>query len=132
MLDFEVVCRCYDKWNGRVLTIKRDIEMNINIRLFHIPSWWVIVLSQCLAFSNWTQRIRFLVNFVIFFEPPYLLDYNYIVVPLPIGFLWVHILLWKVCNNFSHLALGLRPKQGLAKVQAKIEAQESHFMFSGV
>jgi hypothetical protein len=27
------------------------------------------------------------------------------------------------------LALGSQPKQGLAKVQAKSEAQESHFMF---
>jgi hypothetical protein len=30
------------------------------------------------------------------------------------------------------LALGSRPKQGLAKVRAKSEAQESHFMLSGV
>jgi hypothetical protein len=36
--------------------------------------------------SNWTQRIRSLVNFITYFEPPYLLDYNYIVVPLPTGF----------------------------------------------
>jgi hypothetical protein len=25
-------------------------------------------------------------NFITYFEPPYLLDYNYIIVPLPIGF----------------------------------------------
>jgi hypothetical protein len=25
-------------------------------------------------------------NFIIYLEPPYLLDYNYIVVPLPTGF----------------------------------------------
>jgi hypothetical protein len=36
--------------------------------------------------SNWTQRIRSLVNFIIYFEPPYLLNYNYIVVSLPTGF----------------------------------------------
>jgi hypothetical protein len=30
------------------------------------------------------------------------------------------------------LALGLRPRQGLARVQAKREAWESHFMLSGV
>jgi hypothetical protein len=30
------------------------------------------------------------------------------------------------------LALGSRPKQGLAKVRAKNEAQESYFMFPGV
>jgi hypothetical protein len=30
------------------------------------------------------------------------------------------------------LALGLRPRQGLAKVQAKYEARESHFMLPGV
>ncbi len=26
-------------------------------------------------------------NFITYFEPPYLLDYNYIVVPLPTGFI---------------------------------------------
>jgi len=30
------------------------------------------------------------------------------------------------------LALGSRPRQGLAKVRAKSEAQESHFMLPGV
>jgi hypothetical protein len=30
------------------------------------------------------------------------------------------------------LALGFRPKQGLAKVQTKNEARESHFMLLGV
>jgi len=30
------------------------------------------------------------------------------------------------------LTLGLRPRQGLAKVQAKYEAWESHFMLPGV
>jgi hypothetical protein len=30
------------------------------------------------------------------------------------------------------LALGSRPKQGLARVWAKREARESHFMLSGV
>jgi hypothetical protein len=30
------------------------------------------------------------------------------------------------------LALGLRPKQGLARVRAKKKAQESHFMLPGV
>jgi hypothetical protein len=38
------------------------------------------------VFSNWIQRIRSLVNFITYLEPPYLLDYNYIVVPLPTGF----------------------------------------------
>ncbi len=36
--------------------------------------------------SNWTQHIRSLVNFITYLEPPYLLDYNYIIVPLPTGF----------------------------------------------
>jgi hypothetical protein len=26
------------------------------------------------------------VNFITYFEPPYVLDYNYIIVPLPTGF----------------------------------------------
>jgi hypothetical protein len=36
--------------------------------------------------SNWTQRIKSLVNFITYLEPPYLLDYNHIIVPLPTGF----------------------------------------------
>ncbi len=58
--------------------------------------------------SNWTERISSLVNFITYLEPPYLLDYNYIVVPLPTRFLWVHILMVKVCKNSSHL--GREPK----------------------
>ncbi len=38
---------------------------------------------------------------------------------------------WVKCNVAS-LALGLRPKQGLAKVRAKCEGQESHFMLPGM
>jgi hypothetical protein len=52
--------------------------------------------------SNWTQCTRSLVNFITYLEPPYLLDNNYIVVPLPTEFLWVHILMVKVCKNSSH------------------------------
>ncbi len=36
--------------------------------------------------SNWTQHIKSLVNFINYLEPPCLLDYNYIVVPLPTKF----------------------------------------------
>jgi hypothetical protein len=95
---------CYDKWNGRVPTIKRDIELNINIRLLHIPSWWVRFSANVFVSSNWTQRIKSLVNFITYLESPYLLDYNYIVVPLPTRFLWVHILMVKVCKNSSQKA----------------------------
>jgi hypothetical protein len=35
-------------------------------------------------------------------------------------------------HDVATLALGLWSKQGLAKVQAKNEAQESHFMFLGM
>jgi hypothetical protein len=35
-------------------------------------------------------------------------------------------------NNVATLALGSQPKQGLAKVRAKSEAQESHFMLLGM
>jgi hypothetical protein len=35
-------------------------------------------------------------------------------------------------ENVATLALGLRHKQGFTKVWAKSEAQESHFMLSGV
>jgi len=34
--------------------------------------------------------------------------------------------------SVATLALGLRPRQGLAKVWAKYEAQKSHFMLLGV
>ncbi len=45
--------------------------------------------------SNWTQRIRSLVKIITYFEPSYLLDYNYIVIALQPVFLWVHILMVK-------------------------------------
>jgi hypothetical protein len=35
-------------------------------------------------------------------------------------------------QNVATLSLGLQPKQGLAKVRAKYEARESHFMLSRV
>jgi hypothetical protein len=35
-------------------------------------------------------------------------------------------------SNVITLTLGLQPKQKLAKVQVKSEAQESHFMLLGV
>jgi hypothetical protein len=35
-------------------------------------------------------------------------------------------------HNVATLALGSRPRQGLVKMQAKNEAQESHFMLPGV
>jgi hypothetical protein len=34
----------------------------------------------------WTQRIRSSVNFITYLELHYVLDYNYIVVPVPTGF----------------------------------------------
>ncbi len=34
-------------------------------------------------------------------------------------------------SGVATLALGLQPRQGLAKVRAKSEARESHFMFPG-
>jgi hypothetical protein len=41
---------------------------------------------------------------------------------------WYMNISWDVAT----LALGSRPKQGLVKVQAKNETQESHFMLAGV
>jgi hypothetical protein len=38
----------------------------------------------------------------------------------------------KMIIDVATLALGSRPRQRLAKVRVKSEAQESHFMFSGV
>jgi len=35
-------------------------------------------------------------------------------------------------GTIATLTLGLRPKQGLVKVQAKSEAWESHFMLLGM
>jgi len=34
--------------------------------------------------------------------------------------------------NIATLALGLQPRQGLAKVRAKSETRESHFMLLGM
>jgi hypothetical protein len=46
----------------------------------------------------------------------------------------MHTLVKKAkCNHFvTTLTLGSQPRQGFAKVQAKREARESHFMLSGV
>ncbi len=52
--------------------------------IFHRDELWFF--HNVFVSSNWTQRIKSLVNFITYFEPPYLLDYNYIVVPLPIEF----------------------------------------------
>jgi uncharacterized membrane protein len=37
-----------------------------------------------------------------------------------------------LCRTVATLTLGSQPKQWLAKVRAKSEARESHFMFPGV
>ncbi len=47
-----------------------------------------------------------------------------------LGLINVHKMLHVLC--VVTLALGLRPRQGLAKVWAKNDAWESHFMFPGV
>ncbi len=55
-----------------------------NSFIFHHGELWFshpIFIS-----SNWTQRIRYLVNFITYLEALYLLDYNYIVIPPPTGF----------------------------------------------
>ncbi len=48
----------------------------------------------------------------------------------------IYQLLYNIINEMNPfvvtLTLGSRPMQGHAKVRAKSEAQESHFMFSGV
>jgi len=45
------------------------------------------------------------------------------------GVLW-----WKILKNgcVATLALGSRPRQGFARLWAKREAQESHFMLPGM
>ncbi len=63
------------------------------------------ILPQCFVSSKWTQRIIFLVSFIALLWTTILVSYNYIVVPLPNGFLWVHICMLKVCKNSSHLQL---------------------------
>ncbi len=104
MLDYEVVCRCYDKWNGRVPTIKRDIELNINIWFLRIPSWWVTILSPYLCIFK-LDTMHY-----IFCEFHYLL-WTTLFVRLQLHssstsnrvFLWVHILMVKVCKNTSQV-----------------------------
>jgi hypothetical protein len=41
-------------------------------------------------------------------------------------------ILFPLVSNVVTLTLGSQPRQGLAKVQAKSEARESHFMFARV
>jgi hypothetical protein len=53
------------------------------------------------------NALDFLVNFITYLEPPYSLDFNYIVVPLLTGFLWVHILMVEVCKKSSQCLLSL-------------------------
>jgi len=48
------------------------------------------------------NALNFLVNFITYLEPPYSLNFNYIVVPLLGGFLWVHILVVEMCKKSSH------------------------------
>ncbi len=43
-----------------------------------------------------------------------------------------NMLLMKLMRGVTTLAFSSRPRQGLAKVRAKYEARESHFMFLGV
>ncbi len=57
--------------------------------------------------SIWTQRIRSLVNFITYLEPPYLLDYNYIVVPLPTGFFVSTYLNGEGVQEFLTLDIGI-------------------------
>jgi hypothetical protein len=49
------------------------------------------------------NTLDFLVNFITYLEPPYSLDFNYIIVPLLTGILWVHILVVEVCKRSSQI-----------------------------
>jgi len=44
----------------------------------------------------------------------------------------IKVTIWGFTNIVATLALGSRPRQGLARLQAKKEAQESHIMLPGV
>jgi hypothetical protein len=45
---------------------------------------------------------------------------------------YIQVLFYCNCNLIATLTLGSQPRQGLAKVHAKKEARESHFMLPGV
>jgi hypothetical protein len=54
--------------------------------------------------SNWTQRIRSLMNFITYLEPPYMLELQlHNSSTSNRFFLWLHILMVKVRKNSSHL-----------------------------
>jgi hypothetical protein len=44
--------------------------------------------------------------------------------------LYIYTVAWSI--NVATLVLGSRPKQGFAKVRAKSEARDSHFMLKGM
>ncbi len=77
--------------------------MNINIMFLHVQSWWVVIFFPQSFFvsSKWTQRNRFLINFITSHWTTLLVRIQLHSSSTPNWVLWVHILLWKVCNNSS-------------------------------
>jgi hypothetical protein len=80
--------------------------MNINIMLLHIQSWWVMIFShKIFVNSKWTQRSRFLINFITLHWTTLLVKIQLHSSSTPKWVLWVHIFLWRVCNNSSHFPM---------------------------
>jgi hypothetical protein len=61
-------------------SVTLDWTLTYGCFIFHHGELWLS--HNVFVLSNWTQRIKSLVNFITYLELPYLLDYNYIVVPL--------------------------------------------------
>jgi hypothetical protein len=78
-------CRCHDNWTGRFQPSSATWNWTPTYDSFISHHGKLRFSHPIFVSSTWTQRVRSLVN-SLFFWTTYLLDYNYIVVPLPAGF----------------------------------------------
>jgi hypothetical protein len=78
-------CRCHDNWTGRFQPSSATWNWTPTYDSFISHHGKLRFSHPIFVSSTWTQRVRSLVNSLLFWTT-YLLDYNYIVVPLPAGF----------------------------------------------
>jgi len=118
-------------------------EQRINPPYIFLPIAYTSIKDVVLTWKEFTNFYTLMINYIITL-------FEQILTMFPINLLhflnsWViytrektHTIDWAkthtikflevVIKNVATLTLGLRPRQGLAKVWAKNEAQESHFM----
>ncbi len=78
-------CRCHDNWTGRFQPSSATWNWTPTYDSFISHHGKLRFSHPIFVSSTWTQRVRSLVNSLLLWTT-YLLDYNYIVVPLPTGF----------------------------------------------